>query len=107
MEGPAATGGVPHLLTRHATSRIDARRIRQGVEAALRFGRVVHVRGARIYALGRKEVRKHARQGVNLGPHEGIQVVCSPDGAVLTAYRNRDFRGLKPRGRRRGRKFRW
>ena len=46
---------------------------------------------------GRKEVRKSAKQGIDLCALEGIQVVCSTDGAVVTAYRNRDFRGLRVR----------
>jgi hypothetical protein len=38
---------------------------------------------------------------------EGIQVVCVEDDVVVTAYRNRDFSGLRPRrprqkGRRHG-----
>lgn len=40
-------------------------------------------------------------EGVDLSGVEGVQVVCSRDGAILTVYRNKNFRGLRPRGGRR------
>jgi hypothetical protein len=67
------------------------------VEAALRFGRVAHVRGGQIHAIGRKEVARYRQAGIDLTRYEGVQVVCAPDGAILTVYRNRDFRRLRPR----------
>jgi hypothetical protein len=94
------TGKYP--LTEHARRRMDARRIAaEAVAATLRFGRRVHVRGAVIYAIGKREARKWARRGVNLSRHEGLQVVCSHEGAVLTVYRNRELRGLRPHRHRR------
>lgn len=72
------------------------------IDTVLSYGRVIHVRGAAIHVIGRKEVEKLARSGVDVGCCEGVQVVCTPDGsAILTVYRNSDFRGLKPRGGRR------
>ncbi len=86
----------PLTLTRHARSRLDGRRIPlAAVEAVLAYGRRVWARGAQIHALGDKEVRAAARLGLDLRPYSGLQVVCAPDGAVLTAYRNRDFRALR------------
>jgi hypothetical protein len=70
------------------------------VEAAVAYGRVVYVRGAEIHAIGWKEVLRFRRHGIELRAFEGIQVVCRPGaGVVLTAYRNRDFRGLRPHRR--------
>ena len=78
-------------LTDHARNRLTSRRIpTEAVEMALLFGREKHVRGATLYAIGRREV--------DLKGYEGIQVVCVEDHVVVTAYRNRDFRGLRPRG---------
>jgi len=89
-------------LTTHARQRMGARRLpKDAVRAVLEHGRVIHVRGAAIHAIGRKEISRSRRQGIDLSPFDGVQVVCSPDGAVLTVYRNRDFRGLRPRRRRR------
>jgi hypothetical protein len=73
------------------------------VTAALDFGRLVYTRGAAIYVIGRKEVLRARRLGVDLSEYEGVHVVCSADGAVLTVYRNRDFRGLRSRRHRRDR----
>jgi hypothetical protein len=88
-------------LTRHARQRSAARRVGvAAIEAALEYGRVFHVRGAEIHVIGRKEVFRYRRRGVDLREYEGVQVVCQPGGGlILTAYRNRDFRGLRPRRR--------
>ncbi len=95
----------PHI-THHARQRMATRRISpEAVQAAICHGRRSHVRGALIFALGRRDVAAAARVGLDLEPHNGVQVVCTPDGGtVLTAYRNHDFRSLKPRGRRRRRR---
>jgi hypothetical protein len=91
---------VLERLTGHARVRMDARRLsRDTVAAAIRFGKVARVRGATIYAIGRREVSRYAEQMIDLSPYEGVQVVCSPDGGILTAYRNRNFRGLRPNRR--------
>ncbi len=91
----------PFRLTRHARLRTGARRFGMAaIEAALAYGRVIHVRGAEIHAIGRKEVFRYRRHGIDLREFEGVQVVCEPgSGLVLTAYRNRDFRRLRPHRR--------
>jgi hypothetical protein len=87
-----------HGVTRHAWERMTARRIpARAVAAALTYGRRAHVRGATIRAIGRREVARYRAQGIDLAQYEGVQVVCGHDGAVLTAYRNRSFRGLRPK----------
>ena len=91
--------GECHALTTHAKQRMACRGIRAAaVDAAITYGRVVHVRGADIYVIGRKEVEHHVRLGIDLDPYEGNQVVVASSGCVLTVYRNRNFRGLRPRG---------
>jgi hypothetical protein len=88
-------------LTRHAWQRMTARGIpSDAVDAALQYGRIVYTRGAAISAIGRKEVEQCRKLGVNLSAYEGVQVVCSSDGAVMTTYRNRDFRGLRTPSRK-------
>ena len=88
----------PFRLSRHARLRTHARRFGvAAIEAALAYGRIAHVRGTEIHAIGWKEVLRFRQRGINLRGFEGIQVVCRPRaGVVLTAYRNRDFRGLRP-----------
>ncbi len=87
-------------LTRHAWERMSGRGFSpETVRKVLSFGRVAHVRGATIFAVGRKEIVRYSQRGVDLAGLNGIQVVCAESGAVLTVYRNRDLRGLRPRGR--------
>ena len=90
-------------ITQHARDRMGGRGLNgQTIDTVLSYGRVIHVRGAAIHVIGRKEVESLARTGVDVGGCEGVQVVCTPDGSsILTVYRNRDFRGLKPHGGRR------
>lgn len=88
-------------LTNHALARMTTRAIsRTAIEAALEFGRCVDIRGAQIFAIGRREVEALRREGIELADFEGTQVVVTDGGAVLTVYRNSDFRGLRERRRR-------
>lgn len=88
-------------LTQHARQRMDMRGFSvSDINQALAYGRKVYVRGALIYAVGRKEISQWIAFGIDLSELEGLQVVCSKDGAIITVYRNRDFRGLRPRRRR-------
>lgn len=97
--------GSEHLITQHARERINQRGLSPAiVQAALTYGRIVHARGAEIHVIGRKEIERYESKGINLSPLEGVQVVCNKGGAVLTAYRNRDFRGLRSRRRARPRR---
>lgn len=64
------------------------------------YGRLTHTRGAIIHVIGRKEVERYSRDGLDLSEAEGVHVVCSYEDAILTVYRNRDLRGLRPRSRR-------
>jgi hypothetical protein len=97
----ASKKNQPHGITKHAWRRMTARRISgAALEAVMSYGRIAHVRSAKVYAIGRKEVERHQRDGVDLSSFEGIHVVCSLDGAIMTTYRNHNFRGLRPRRRR-------
>ena len=95
------------FLSYHAQSRMGSRGISaRAVIAVLTYGRVVYARGAHIHAIGRKEVQRFSQRGIDLSEYEGIQVVCRLNGSILTLYRNRNFRSLRPRRRRWGRR-RW
>lgn len=89
-------------ITRHARIRMDSRGIGwEAVCLALDFGRVAYVRGAQIYAIGRKEVAALAERGITADEYSGVQVVCANDNTVITVYRNKDFSGLRHYRRRR------
>lgn len=84
-------------LTLHARKRMDARSIgTSAINAALDFGRIVRTRGAVIYAIGHKEVQRYRKVASDLHHFEGVQVVCTPGGTILTTYRNHSFKSLRP-----------
>ena len=85
-------------LTNHAKERMAKRGLRSdAIDAALAYGRVVYVRGADIYAIGRKEIARYAKEGIDLSAYDGVQIVGTADGTILTVYRNRSFNGLRDR----------
>ena len=84
-------------LSDHAQRRMNARNLGlKAIKAALDFGRIVYTKGAIIYVIGKKEVRRFKRSGIDLRRFEGVHVVCAPSGKIITTYRNRSFRGLRP-----------
>lgn len=89
-------------LTTHASARMGSRRIsHEDVAVVMSYGRIYHVRGAVIYAMGRREVASCLNDGMLIAGINGLQVVCSlEDDTVITVYRNRDFRGLRRRNTR-------
>ena len=98
MASPSAS--LP--LTDHARSRMSGRSIAPSdVQRVLDHGRVVHTRGARFHVIGKREVKRGRRDGLDLRDLDGIQVLCAEDGSVITVYRNRDLRDLGRRPRRR------
>ncbi|TNF32993.1 MAG: DUF4258 domain-containing protein [Deltaproteobacteria bacterium] len=90
-------------LTHHAAYRARTRSIpAEALDAAMTFGRHRAVRNADIYTLGWREVRALAARGIDVARWEGVEVVCSHDGDVLTTYRNTNARALRrPYGVRR------
>lgn len=101
---PANNGFEAHraegrfTFTNHAMERMATRGLRaDAIDAALAYGRVVYVRGAEIYAVGRKEIARYAEEGIDLSAYDGVQVVVTAEGAILTVYRNRSFNGLRDR----------
>lgn len=82
----------------HAKKRMDGRRLGDSViGSVLQYGRCCYVRGAVYHVIGRKEIDRYLLTGVDLTRMEGVHVICAHNGMILTVYRNRDFRGIKPR----------
>ncbi|MCL2824737.1 MAG: DUF4258 domain-containing protein [Polyangiaceae bacterium] len=103
--GPTRTDRS-YVVTKHAKKRMATRCLRaDAVGAALNYGRVVHARGAVTYAIGRKEIARYAVDGINLSDYDGVQVVVTSDGTILTVYRNRCFKRLRDFNSHRSRLF--
>ena len=84
-------------LSSHAKTQMKRRGISsEAVRMVLKFGREVFTRGAIVYAVGRKEIEHFKNIGINLVGLNGLQVVCGEDLSVITVYRNRDFKRLRP-----------
>jgi hypothetical protein len=91
---------ISGFLTKHAVYRMHSRRIAESaVVDVLAYGREVRIRGAVIYAIGKNEVGSAKKSRVDLRSREGLHVVCTSEGTVLTVYRNRNFSGLHPKHR--------
>lgn len=92
----------PISLTNHAAIRMQQRGISSAaLLAVLDYGRRIHAKGLTYYVVGHKEVDLYAEQGVNLANFEGLQVLVSEDGAVVTTYRSRDLHAIKIQARSR------
>jgi hypothetical protein len=92
-----------HLdLSKHAQMRMSQRSIDlDQVQLVLTYGRVIHSRRARFYVIGRKEVKLLEKAGIEVGNLENIQiVVADKSNLILTVYRNKDFRQIRPKHRR-------
>ena len=91
----------PIHISGHAVCRMNSRRFNVDIlETVLEFGRVVYTRGASIHVIGKKEITRYSTKGINLSACEGIHVVCSTDEeTIITMYKNKNFRGLRPRKR--------
>jgi len=91
-------------FTNHAMERGRDRCLSDSaIDAALTYGRMVHQRGADIYAIGRRDLGVCLNRRLDLGAYEGTHVVCTRQGVILTVYRDRRLRGLRNRDNRRAR----
>lgn len=106
MRLPSNLDDTPYLpasyqLTEHARKRMSHRGISvDALYAAVYFGRIAPTRdAAEVFVIGRKEVARAQHQGIDLSRYEGVQVVCSVHGHVLTIFRNQRLKKDR-RGRR-------
>ena len=92
---------LPSTLGSFSLTKHDYRRMATcsisltALEAALMFGCCAEVRGAQIFAIGPKEIKKYQRDGVEVSDFEGTQVVVTASGAVMRVYRDSDFKNLR------------
>lgn len=81
----------------HAKLREGQRGISQKqVLLAFKYGRVIHARRAVYHVIGNNEIEKFGSLEPELKNMNGIQIVTSSQGTVLTAFRNKDLRKIRP-----------
>lgn len=79
-------------LSTHAYKRSIQRGIKQKTVAhILRFGRKKYQNNAIYYSVGRKEIKKYSQVCPALKEMNGMHLVMSTTGTVLTLFRNKDF----------------
>jgi hypothetical protein len=67
----------------------------------LTYGRLIHSRRARLYVIGRKEIKRLEKTWLEAENLENIQIVVDErSNLVLTVYSNKDFRQIRPKHRR-------
>lgn len=72
-------------FTHHALARMEQRAIsHDAIAAALDWGRWWYSHGCLVFVLGRREIRKARRFGLDLSAYEGIRVV-EDNSAIITA----------------------
>lgn len=99
-ENPRALHAHQPIITHHAWARMSGRSISpRDLSMVLAYGRMVHVRSAEIHAIGRREVDRYRQEGIDLSHLEGVQVVCTGEGVVITTYRDRALKSLRDRRR--------
>ncbi len=89
---------LPELTnSQHAQIREKQRGISQKqVLLAYQYGRMIHSRRAVYHVIGNKEIEKYGLIEPELKEMNGIQLVMSSNGTVLTAFRNKDLRKVRP-----------
>lgn len=81
------------IISKHAMLRMSSRNItEEAIEITINFGRMVYTKGARIFVIGKKEI-KAFKNKINLKGLEGLHVVCSAwDDSIITVYINKSFK---------------
>ena len=83
-------------LSQHAVERADARSIpRAAIAAVIGHGRRYRSHGAWAYRLDRRSLAAAGIRGRELSAFEGVHVIVSDEGTVITVYRNRRGRRVR------------
>lgn len=85
------------IISTHAEFRMNQRGIcQESIELVLEFGRQIYARRAIFYVVGKKEIARYSDREPKLKLLEGLQVISANDGTILTAYKNKNLRGIRP-----------
>jgi hypothetical protein len=89
---------IPGLTnSRHAILREEQRGISQKqIVLVYKYGRIIHSRRANYHVIGKKEIEMYRSIEPELKEMNGIQLVVSSNGILLTVYRNKDLRKIRP-----------
>jgi len=93
-----ASNDVNFHLSKHAQLRMSQRSIDlEQIQKVLNYGRMIHSRRARFYVVGKKDTKRLSKNGVNTQGLENMQVLVEEKtNTIVTVYRNKDFRHIRP-----------
>lgn len=84
-------------VTFHAETRMSQRGICfDTLDLILQFGRKIRSKGAIFYVIGKKEIVKYSKIEPKIKDMEGMQVLTNHEGTVITTYRNKNLRSIRP-----------
>ena len=89
---------LPELTnSQHAQIREGQRGIsHKQIVLVYQYGRIIHSRRAVYHVIGNKEIKKYGDIEPELKNMNGVQLVMSANGTVLTAFKNKDLRKVRP-----------
>ncbi len=92
------------IFSNHAETRMQQRGIKyDDIRMALDYGREIRAKGLVFYVIGHKEITRYGPLGINLSDLDGLQVLVSACGAVVTTYRSQDLHAIRVTQRSRDR----
>ena len=93
-----ATNDVNFHLSKHAQLRMSQRSIDlKQIEQVLSYGRMIHSRRARFYIVGKKDTKRLSKTGISTQGLENMQVLVEEkSNTIITVYRNKNFRHIRP-----------
>lgn len=87
------------IFTDHSLKRLSGRRISDELfDMVVLYGRKFYANSAEVYFVGKKEVKKARRQGIDISKAEGLNVIVQSYGdekIVITAFKNHSLRHYK------------
>lgn len=87
------------IFTDHAKNRLSARRIDEEMfNIAILYGRRFYANSAEVYFVGKKEVEKARKAGIDIRKAEGLNIIVQDYGdekIVITAFRNHSLKQYK------------
>lgn len=82
------TFAAPMRQTRHASLRAAQRNLAGAIDYIMAWGRLIQRTGVRFYFLGRRDIPAQHRHLPQIARLAGSVALVSPDGEVITLYRN-------------------
>lgn len=84
------------IFTEHSLKRLSARRINDELfNMVILYGRKFYANSAEVYFVGKKEVEKARKEGVDIRKAEGLNVIVQTYGdekIVITAFKNHSLK---------------